>query len=119
MASGFWELTDGEHKQHYTNCMEKWQQGLQSWKKFKIERCYKTVFTTKLQLHLFGDASERAYGAVAYLRIGAKPAKINPVMSKGRVAPTKPQTVPRLELNAATRAVRLYGFIIKENDIPI
>ena len=98
---------------------QKWQIGLSTLDTFKIERCYNLTISSKIELHIFGDASEKAYGAVAYLRSSTEPIGISFVASKGRVAPTKPVTLPRLELSAATIAVRLYRLIIKEINLPI
>ena len=61
------------------------------------------------QLHIFADASLRAYGAVVYLRHNNSVAL---VMSRSRVAPTKTITLPRLELIAAVTGVRLANFVI-------
>ncbi|XP_073957142.1 uncharacterized protein [Choristoneura fumiferana] len=61
-----------------------------------------------LQLHLFSDSSTKAMCAVAYWRweSGSKIC-VAFVASKSRVAPVKPVTVPRLELQAALLAARL------------
>ena len=61
------------------------------------------------QLHIFVDASLRAYGAVVYLR---QHNSIALVMSRSRVTPTKSITLPRLELMAAVTGVRLANFVI-------
>ena len=61
------------------------------------------------QLHIFTDASLRAYGAVVYLRQNNSVAL---VMSRSRVTPTKMITLPRLELMAAVTGVRLANFVI-------
>ena len=57
----------------------------------------------KVELHGFGDASERAYGAAVY--ICAEDGDGNRVsflvMAKSSVAPVKRVTLPRLELLAA------------------
>ncbi|XP_073995566.1 uncharacterized protein [Rhodnius prolixus] len=49
----------------------------------------------------FADASERAYAAVVYLVSQSEDTVISLVMSKARMAPMKPVTLPRLELCAA------------------
>ena len=58
-----------------------------------------------LQLHVFSDASQRAYGACAYLRFSKEKSTL--VMGKARVAPIKPTTMPRLEVTAAMVASRM------------
>ncbi|XP_070576393.1 uncharacterized protein [Ptychodera flava] len=59
-------------------------------------------------LHVFADASKKAYGAVAYLRHGNETAI---VMAKTRVAPLKELTLPQLELMAALVGSRLIKFL--------
>ena len=60
-------------------------------------------------LHVFADASLKAYGAVAYLQQDQKPASL--VISKSRAAPLKQITLPKLELMAAVLAARLSDFV--------
>ena len=98
---------------------ESWQVGLTTINMFSLPRCYKVSITSKLQLHVFGDASEKSCGAVTYLRTCTESCKVSFVAAKGRVAPTKPTTLPRLELSAATVVMRLYRLIIKEIDLSI
>ena len=59
-------------------------------------------------IFVFADASTKAYGAIVYLNCGDH---ISFAMSKNRVAPTKPITLPRLELMAALTATRLADFV--------
>ena len=70
---------------------------------------------SETQLHIFADASEVGYGAVAYTRrrVGER-YQCRLLMSKARVAPLKIMTIPRLELNAAVLAVRMSKVISKE-----
>ena len=61
------------------------------------------------QLHVFCDASLQAFAAVAYLRVidlnGT--VHLSLIMANTRIAPVKPITVPRLELQAALLASRM------------
>lgn len=61
-----------------------------------------------LSLHVFADASIKAYGAVAYL---CESRQSSLVMTSTRVSPLKPKTLPNLELMAAVVAARLAKFI--------
>jgi ribonuclease HI len=70
-----------------------------------------TKFKVKyVDLHAFADASESAFGAVLYIRFKDFESELFHVSflaSKARVAPVKPLTIPRLELQAAVLALRL------------
>ena len=70
--------------------------------KVEIPRCYFGTRSSKdirtLQLHIFTDASEVAYGCVAYFRFemdGKSTCTL--VTSKSKVAPLKVATVPKLD----------------------
>ena len=61
------------------------------------------------ELHVFADASQKAYGAAAYLVRGNQSSL---AMAKSRVAPTRKQlTLPELELMAALTAARLVSYL--------
>ncbi|CAH8505861.1 unnamed protein product [Schistosoma mattheei] len=63
----------------------------------------------EVELHLFSDASEIGYGAVAYARVSYLKEQPYCILlySKSRVAPIKQITIPRLEMAAAVLSVRL------------
>ena len=88
---------------------------------FNIDRCYCTKQIADIELHLFSDASELAYGAVAYLRFTSKTGQMTSIliMSKSKLAHIKTTTVQRLELNAVVMAVRMYRVLVHELDLPI
>lgn len=78
----------------------------------KIPRSYfgdaKSNEIEDLQLHVFTDASETAYGCVAYFRaIVRGEVRCALVMSRSKVAPLKQISIPRLELLAAVLGARL------------
>ncbi|XP_043212074.1 uncharacterized protein LOC122376326 [Amphibalanus amphitrite] len=96
----------------------RWHSSLCQLELFSVERCMKPgdfgrVLST--QIHHFADASQAGYGAVSYLRQVDDNGKIHCsfLIGKARVAPLKSVTIPRMELTAATLAVRL-DLVVKE-----
>ena len=78
---------------------------------------YKLTNNDERELLVFGDASEDAFCAGAYVvsaDIGYWDA--NFAMDKASVAPMKHQTIPKLELMAAVTATRLKEMLIKEHE---
>lgn len=71
-----------------------------------------------VQLHGFADASEKAYGAVVYLRVELKSGAVftQIVSSKTRVAPVNGDTIPRLELLSALILARLMSSVLTAFD---
>jgi hypothetical protein len=64
----------------------------------RISRWVGILEQTSSQVHVFCDASERAYGAVLYiLSRNANGKQVRLVGSKNRLAPVKKVTLPRLE----------------------
>ncbi|XP_051156765.1 uncharacterized protein LOC127278878 [Leptopilina boulardi] len=65
---------------------------------------------SRLEMHGFCDASEKAYGACVYLRSINNQGKVDThlICSKSRVAPLKNLTLPRLELCAALLLCNLF-----------
>lgn len=90
-----------------------WLNELQNLTPMEIPRQYFNNVDSEVQLHVFCDSSQLAYGTVAYLR-GTTPksgTKCTFVMSKSKVAPIKPQTMPRLELPAAVLEAELSKYL--------
>lgn len=64
---------------------------------------------TEREIHVFTDASEKAYCAAAYLRCVKRNGECTTslIASKTKVAPLKKMTLPRLELMGAFIGARL------------
>lgn len=97
----------------------KWKMFLSSLDKLNLISIPRWLGMTKWyqsELHVFSDASEKAYAAVVYVRTQTNhmPASVQLVQSKTRVAPLKIVTIPRLELCGAHLAVKLAMKIQKE-----
>ncbi|XP_053724599.1 uncharacterized protein LOC128760897 [Synchiropus splendidus] len=68
------------------------------------------------EVHIFADASEQVYGAVAYLRTQSTSVGtcLSFIMARSRVAPKHIQSIPHLELCAALPGAKLAYLIEKE-----
>ena len=78
------------------------------------KKCETSVNTTvEREIHVFTDASEKAYCAAAYLRCVKRNGECTTslIASKTKVAPLKKMTLPRLELMGALIGARLGKFI--------
>ncbi|XP_043237658.1 uncharacterized protein LOC122389569 isoform X1 [Amphibalanus amphitrite] len=78
----------------------------------RVPRCFSPQglsAATTVSLHHFADASLKGYGTASYIRTVSADGEISCslVMGRGRVAPLKAITVPRLELAAAKLAVEV------------
>ena len=100
-----------------------WLHELKGLKNCSVPRCMSVpdYLENKVQLHVFCDASLSAYSAAAYLRFEKDDGQIqiSLVMAKSKVAPLKPLTIPRLELQAALLGSRLAKFVQSECDFNI
>ena len=79
-----------------------------------VPRQINTNSNDNTQLHIFCDASSKAYGVVAY-SITDNHSEL--IMSKSRVAPIKPRTLPQLELTAIEMGTRLATYIMNVTSI--
>ena len=89
-----------------------WAEELPTLSTITIPRCYFQGNTESVELHIFGDSSQNAFSAVAYLRAKVSNSKgmtteLAFVFGKTRVAPMKALTIPKLELQIALLAARL------------
>ena len=94
---------------------------LMNLEEIKIPRCIQParLDDAVCELHIFSDASNQAYGACAYIRHVTKNAYIHssPICGQSKVAPIKPVTIPRLELQAAVLAAHMHTNLIDQMDI--
>lgn len=102
-----------------------WERELANLHQVQMPRCYAPASgdspTTRWDLHVFCDASERAYGAVAYLRAQSGKGKghVSFVFAKHRVALRKQISLPRLEVSAVLLGAQLSSTLKSELTLPI
>ncbi|KAK7938472.1 hypothetical protein WMY93_001798 [Mugilogobius chulae] len=102
-----------------------WEAELPHLSQVTLPRCYvsPTINTTNClrDIHVFADASERAYGSVAYLRSEDTNGQVEVsfLTARSRVAPKKQQSMPRLELCAALTAAQLAALLQHELTLSI
>uniref|UniRef100_A0AAG5D3P8 Integrase catalytic domain-containing protein n=1 Tax=Anopheles atroparvus TaxID=41427 RepID=A0AAG5D3P8_ANOAO len=99
-----------------------WISGLPTLREVYVPRCYRhiTPINTDVELHTFCDAGEGGMAAVAYFRFGVgQDVECALIGSKTRVAPVKPTSVPRLELQAAVIGSRFARHILETHRINI
>ncbi|XP_055543033.1 uncharacterized protein LOC129728609 [Wyeomyia smithii] len=76
----------------------------------RITRCILLANPETIQIHIFSEASQLAYGACTYIRSTNASGRIKVALltAKSRVAPLKRKSIPRLELCGALLAAQLY-----------
>ena len=103
---------------------EAWRHGLPELEKISVPRCIVPKDfgqVNSISLHHFSDGSLKGYGVVSYVRAVNDAGKIHCsiLTGKSRVAPLRVMTVPRMELTAATVAVKVSHFLNQELQINI
>lgn len=102
-----------------------WRNELTSLPKITLPRCYLSAgmdtLTTSHDVHIFCDASESSYAAVAYLRSQnpQNQVEIAFLLARSRVAPKKQLSIPRLELCAALMGAQLHQVLKSELTLPV
>ena len=95
-----------------------WKTSLHALPNIAIDRCYGYSSNEHPELHVFADASEKAYGCVSYLK-SPSTNNVSFVLAKSRLAPLKGAfTTPKLELQAAVTAVRQKDAILQRIFVP-
>lgn len=98
----------------------KWEEELKYLPEVTLPRCYYPYYMdhsdVRREIHIFSDASEKAYGAVAYLLTEDHQGELHLafLLARSRVAPRKQQSIPRLELCAALIGAQLAKLLVNE-----
>ena len=99
---------------------KKWIEEIKDVRHLEIPRRYYEFDSSEIrqrQLHVFCDSSEKAYGAVCYLRVVANhTVATQHVFAKSRVAPLKKTTMPRLEFLATLLACAVLKHVMSALD---
>ncbi len=121
----FWHLSLGWDEKIPDNLLVdwlKWVGNIPLLEKIRKPRCLKGKVNEspkRQELHIFTDASEKAYAAVAYLvSYYSDSVRSSIVMARAKIAPMKRVTIPRLELMAAHIGVLLAKQVNKAFKLP-
>lgn len=102
-----------------------WEQELTYLPQITFPCCYISpamdTSDNKQEVHIFCDASEQAYGSIAYLRTENATGEVDTafITARSRVAPKRRHSIPRLELCAAVTGAQLAKLLEKELTINI
>lgn len=100
---------DDNIPEEISKAWDKFSESLSALMAIKVPRHVLCDEPTSIELHSFCDASQSAYGACVYARSinSGNIVTVRLLCAKSKIAPTKPTTIPRLELCAALLASRL------------
>ncbi|XP_042627909.1 uncharacterized protein LOC109062537 [Cyprinus carpio] len=116
---------DPKLPENLVNEWNRWAGELSNLQKIVLPRCYcsapKDDVSSQREIHIFCDASESAYGSVAYLRTEDQKGEVEItfIVARSRVAPKKRLSIPRLELCAALTGAQLAKILQNELTLPI
>ena len=101
-----------------------WLQDLPVLDNFTMDRCVSPAGFGEVKsatLHHFGDACQSGYGCISYLRLLNYSDEVHCTFffAEASVAPLKQLTIPRMELTAATVAIRVDTQLRAELTIPL
>ncbi|XP_055623726.1 uncharacterized protein LOC129767128 [Toxorhynchites rutilus septentrionalis] len=120
-----WRTSTGWDETISGDLVEEWRRWINTLMKIgevSVPRCFFSGIVTpkNLQIHFFVDASENAYACVVYIRslYNGTP-RCSLIAAKTKVAPLKPNSIPRLELQAALIGSRLLDNICKSLTITV
>ena len=101
----------------------KWINSVYNLIKIEIPRYYQINMSVEQpELHIFADSSSKAYGCAAYLRlVKDDQVQVSFVIGKSRLAPLKEKrlSIPKLELQTATIAVRIKVKLLSETNFNV
>ena len=105
------------------NLSNKWEECLENILKVYLIRFPRWIGdfeNSDIELHIFCDASEKAFAATVYSRVTSRGGEIstNLIMAKSRVSPLKNESVARLELVACVIGTRLLKAVNQAYKIP-
>ncbi|GFW76966.1 integrase catalytic domain-containing protein [Trichonephila clavipes] len=103
------------------NQVKKWLEQLPILASIKIPRCLNLSSNgiKRLTLHVFCDASKKAYAACVFLRVEYEEnVFMKLIQAKARVAPLKDISIPRLELLACVLGTRLAASVKNDLNLP-
>lgn len=102
-----------------------WERELSTMDNISLPRCYVSTeldcTNVTREVHIFCDASERAYGSVSYLRTENQRGQVEVAFltARSRVAPKRQLSMPRLELCAALTGAQLAHVLERELTVEI
>ena len=120
-----WRLGVGWDDPLPTSLISSWQDWLKELKQLDlvVQRCYREEKKTPVEaaVHTFTDASEKAYGAVSYLRLVYIDGTVSVsfIAAKTRVSPLRTVSLPRLELLGAYLGMQLSLKVGASLSIPV